>query len=227
MRTLIYGATFALLVVGCGSDSSDTGGGKGGSSGKGGSGGTATGGKGGSGGSTGGSGGSTGGSGGSVGGSGGSTGGSAGTSTGGTAGTASGGAAGTCNSGGAAGSGSVCGGFAGTQCDNGQWCDYPSGSCGANDDQGVCRAQPSCTVQGCGVACACDGKTYPSACVANMAGSDTTDSLSCVPGNGSQGDNCAKDADCKNGLKCCRAGGAVTSPVACVQAQGGQCPAFP
>lgn len=72
----------------------------------------------------------------------------------------------------AGGVGATCGGFAGAQCDEGLWCDWPDDSCGGVDGVGSCQVRPT----GCGdnyqPVCACDGTVYSNACDAQAAGSD-------------------------------------------------------
>jgi hypothetical protein len=67
--------------------------------------------------------------------------------------------------------GAICGGFIGTQCDAGQYCDYPPEmACGIADGSGVCKVIPdACTAQADPV-CGCDGKTYGNACLAASNG---------------------------------------------------------
>jgi hypothetical protein len=78
------------------------------------------------------------------------------------------------------------------------------------------------------VVCGCDNKSYASECSAHRHGIDTTGSRACITGNGGTGAPCGADTDCQTGFKCCVAGGAIGSPIACTQvAAGGQCPALP
>src|SRR6185369_9063310 len=130
--------------------------------------------------------------------------------------------------GGAGGGGGArsCGGIAGLACDVGSWCDYPAGTCGSSDQQGVCtpRPQQACDLTTCSAVCGCNGKSYCNACVASLAGFDTTATPSCIKGNGADGDPCGKDGDCQSTLKCCRACGAVSCPLTCLAAPGGGCP---
>lgn len=72
-------------------------------------------------------------------------------------------------------SGAMCGGVAGVQCADGQWCDYPDDSaCGYGDGSGICRPRPeACTMQYDPV-CGCDAITYGNACQASAAGVDVT-----------------------------------------------------
>ena len=139
-------------------------------------------------------------------------------------GTGSGGATGS-----GGGTGAVCGGLLGLTCGVSQWCDFPGGTCGAGDQQGQCSPRETCTPTDCSnVVCGCDGHSYCNACLAHSRGLDTTDTRSCIPGNGGAGIPCAADTDCRTGFKCCRGCGAVDCPIACTQVvTGGQCPALP
>lgn len=67
----------------------------------------------------------------------------------------------------------VCGGFAGVQCESGEWCDFPDdGICGVGDRFGTCRPRPElCTEQFIPV-CGCNAKTYSNACKAAADGVD-------------------------------------------------------
>jgi hypothetical protein len=152
-------------------------------------------------------------------------------STGGQGGAKGGGGATDAGTGGAAGAGggavTICGGITGAECDALSWCDFTPDSCGAGDQQGVCRARNATGFDCAAVVCGCDGKTYMSACAAHQEGLDVMDSLSCIAGNGGLGAPCAKDGDCAVGYKCC-GGGALGTPIACLQVPANQaCPAFP
>ena len=122
----------------------------------------------------------------------------------------------------------VCGGATGRGCGPMQWCSFSRGDCGAGNRAGQCRAigdmnGVECTSPVCG----CNGQAYCNAWNAHVAGTDTTDSKSCVTGNGVVGATCWADGDCQNGFKCCRASGGGGTPLVCKQAMSGYCPAVP
>jgi hypothetical protein len=243
--SLVVGVVLGAIGLGCGSSSSPGDGGGTGGAGAGidaaatggASGGSGGGGQGGSG--TGGAAGGTGGS--ATGGAGGTaTGGAGGMATGGTGGMGTGGAgtgggggaatggAGGAGTGGAGGQGAPCGGLLGRSCMGGQWCDYPGDTCGAGDQQGVCRPEEPSIVN-CGPpVCGCNGKAYPNACRAHRVNVDTISTRSCIPGNGGQNVPCGVDADCQAGFKCCESGGSLNSSLICKQLPAGvACPAVP
>ncbi len=76
----------------------------------------------------------------------------------------------------------LCGGFAGAVCDADEYCDFAANTCGATDEQGVCKPRPV----GCPdvlvfmANCACDGMVYGSECDVYAAGSDRNALGSCT-----------------------------------------------
>jgi hypothetical protein len=156
---------------------------------------------------------------------------SGGTSSGGTSsgGTSSGGtSSGGTSSGGTSGDAGVkqCGGLAGIQCAESEFCNYPDGLCGGDDGMGVCETKPNGCTDDCPGVCGCDGKFYCNACGAQQAGVDDSSSITCLPDSdgglkkcgGSGNAKCAVDEFCEfaNG---CGAPGAegvcVKKPVGC------------
>jgi hypothetical protein len=70
----------------------------------------------------------------------------------------------------AAGEGEMCGGIVPIECDEGLYCRYDGGTCGAADQSGTCRQRPdNCTREHVPV-CGCDQRTYSNACEAERAG---------------------------------------------------------
>jgi Kazal-type serine protease inhibitor domain len=77
----------------------------------------------------------------------------------------------------------VCGGFAGLQCNDDQWCDYPEAvACGIADHFGVCRPRPEVCIKIYQPVCGCDGKTHGNACEAAAAGVDVAHAGICEGG---------------------------------------------
>jgi hypothetical protein len=76
--------------------------------------------------------------------------------------------------------GKTCGGFIGTQCDAGFFCDYPDGMiCGIADGSGNCVAKPAGCNKILDPVCGCDGKDYGNSCEANAAGTDVATKGKC------------------------------------------------
>ena len=80
------------------------------------------------------------------------------------------------------GTGAACGGFAGTPCAAGTFCNYSIAmQCGAGDVPGTCEAKPAqCNIAGSAV-CGCDNHDYASACDAHMAGTSVARVGACTP----------------------------------------------
>lgn len=67
------------------------------------------------------------------------------------------------------GEGEVCGGIAGLGCAEGLFCEYPPGTCGFADQQGVCTRPPESCPEIFEPVCGCDGETYANDCFRQMA----------------------------------------------------------
>lgn len=75
----------------------------------------------------------------------------------------------------------ACGGLAGIQCAQGEFCDYgATGSCGAGDRQGVCQPVPQFCTMNYDPVCGCDGQIHSNACMANGAGTSVAPPKHCA-----------------------------------------------
>jgi len=64
----------------------------------------------------------------------------------------------------------ICGGLLGFACDDGEFCQFPEGTCGAADETGVCKEIPDVCTEEFAPVCGCDDQTYGNQCEADRAG---------------------------------------------------------
>ncbi len=82
-----------------------------------------------------------------------------------------------------AGSGRRCRSARALECDSGEYCDFPVGAaCGARGRAGVCRPRPELCTREYMPVCGCDGRTWPTRCVAASQGVDAASDGAC-PGD--------------------------------------------
>ncbi|MDX2052407.1 MAG: Kazal-type serine protease inhibitor domain-containing protein [Polyangiaceae bacterium] len=111
----------------------------------------------------------------------------------------------------------VCGGFAGSTCAPDEYCAYAgTGLCGAADASSTCAKRPQVCPDIFDPVCACDGKTYPSACAAAAAGVGFSAKGECrAPGSCTIGNNVYADGTTNipapDGCNTCSCVGGVAS----------------
>lgn len=75
----------------------------------------------------------------------------------------------------------TCGGFAGTRCGAGSYCDFTvKAHCGFGDQTGKCDTKPQFCPAVFLPVCGCDGKTHSNSCVANAAGTSVVSAGPCA-----------------------------------------------
>jgi len=70
--------------------------------------------------------------------------------------------------------GGTCGGIAGVQCADDEYCDYENNRCGITDGAGTCKRRPEACPDIYSPTCACDGEVHSSACDAAAHGFDVS-----------------------------------------------------
>jgi len=70
--------------------------------------------------------------------------------------------------------GETCGGLAGVQCADDEYCDYTNNDCGIADGAGSCKRRPDACPDIFSPRCACDGTVYPNECDAARHGVDVS-----------------------------------------------------
>lgn len=66
----------------------------------------------------------------------------------------------------------LCGGIAGIECGDDEYCDYSADDCGGNDTTGTCQPRPEECEPDDDAVCGCNGEPYDNKCLAAQAGTD-------------------------------------------------------
>ena len=105
--------------------------------------------------------------------------------------------------------GKMCGGIAGFHCPDKKYCSFAiDAHCRAADMAGTCKPIPEMCTKELAPVCGCDGKTYPTACVAGRSGVSVAANGACAGDTGSaiaDGKTCGTrgvPGDCAKGSYC-------------------------
>lgn len=80
--------------------------------------------------------------------------------------------------------GGPCGGASNQRCLLTEYCDYPADDCAPRGAEGTCTPKPDACPDGIEPVCACNGKVYDNACLAQLAGVDISMLGGCPPPDG-------------------------------------------
>ena len=76
----------------------------------------------------------------------------------------------------------ICGGIAGLPCEEGEYCEFEGGHCGATDQSGTCRPIPDACTEEFAPVCGCDDRTYDNECFAAREGVSVLSEGECPSG---------------------------------------------